>query len=64
MKSIDLKKRLSRNRPMTSVTIRIPEDVIEDLKEITMEQIRVIMDLVNRLKDVLFEKIFSPIINL
>jgi hypothetical protein len=29
-----LKKRLDRNRPMTSVTIRIPEDVIEDLKRI------------------------------
>lgn len=37
---------------------------IESLKEITMEQIRVIMDLANKLKDVLFEKIFSPTINL
>ena len=34
MKSIDLKKRLNRNRPMTSVTIRIPKDIIEDLKRI------------------------------
>ncbi len=34
MKSIDLKKRLNHNRPMTSVTIRIPKDVIEDLKSI------------------------------
>ncbi len=34
MKSIDLKKRLNRNRPMTSVTIRIPKDVIEDLKSV------------------------------
>jgi hypothetical protein len=34
MKSIDFKKRLNRNRPMTSVTIRIPKDVIEDLKSI------------------------------
>ena len=34
MKSIDLKRRLNRNRPMTSVTIRIPKDVIEDLKGI------------------------------
>ena len=34
MKSIDLKKRLIRNRPMTSVTIRIPKDVIEDLKSV------------------------------
>ncbi len=39
-------------------------DSIANLKEIAMEQIQVIMDLVNRLKDVLFEKIFSPIINL
>ena len=34
MKVKDLKQRLDRNRPMTSVTIRIPEDVIEDLKRI------------------------------
>lgn len=34
MKSIDLKKRMSKNRPMTSITLRIPEDVIEDLKRI------------------------------
>ena len=29
-----LKRRLNRNRPMTSVTIRMPEDVVEDLKRI------------------------------
>ncbi len=34
MKIEALKKRLDRNRPMTSVTIRIPEDVIEDLKRV------------------------------
>jgi hypothetical protein len=34
MKVETLKKRLDRNRPMTSVTIRIPEDVIEDLKRV------------------------------
>ena len=34
MKSIELKKRLNRNRPMTSVTIRIPKDLIEDLKSV------------------------------
>ncbi|QLE54911.1 hypothetical protein [Nostoc sp. TCL26-01] len=34
MKIEDLKKRLDPNRPMTSVTIRIPEDVIEDLKRV------------------------------
>ena len=27
-------KRLRRDRPMTSVTLRMPEDVIEDLKRI------------------------------
>ncbi len=34
MKIEALKKRLDRNRPMTSVTIHIPEDVVEDLKRI------------------------------
>lgn len=34
MKVEVLKRRLDRNRPMTSVTIRMPEDVIEDLKKI------------------------------
>jgi predicted transcriptional regulator len=29
-----LKRRLDRNRPMTSVTIRMPEGVVEDLKRI------------------------------
>lgn len=29
-----LKKRLDKNRPMTTISIRIPEDVIEDLKRI------------------------------
>jgi hypothetical protein len=29
-----LKQRLDRDRPMTSVTIRIPEDVVEDLKRV------------------------------
>mgnify|MGYP000187144321 CR=1 FL=1 len=36
MKVEALKKRLDRNRPMTSVTIRIPEDVVEDLKRIAL----------------------------
>lgn len=30
----DLKKRLDKNRPMATVTIRIPEDVVEDLKRV------------------------------
>jgi hypothetical protein len=34
MKVEALKKRLDRNRPMTTITIRIPEDVIEDLKRV------------------------------
>jgi hypothetical protein len=34
MKVEVLKKRLERNRPMTTITLRIPEDVIEDLKRI------------------------------
>ncbi|MBE8988942.1 MULTISPECIES: hypothetical protein [unclassified Nostoc] len=34
MKAEVLKKRLDKNRPMTTITIRIPEDVIEDLKRI------------------------------
>jgi hypothetical protein len=34
MKIRKLKTRLDRNRPMTSVTIRMPEDVIEDLKRV------------------------------
>ena len=29
-----LKKRLSRDRAMTSITLRIPEDVVESLKKI------------------------------
>lgn len=34
MKIETLKKRLDKNRPMTTITIRIPEDVIEDLKRV------------------------------
>ncbi len=34
MKAESLKKRLKRDRPMTTITIRMPEDVIEDLKHI------------------------------
>jgi hypothetical protein len=29
-----LRKRLTKNRQMTSISIRLPQDVIEDLKEI------------------------------
>ncbi len=39
-------------------------DSIENLKEITLEQIRVIMDLANQLKEIIYEKIFSPTIKL
>jgi hypothetical protein len=34
MKVETLKQRLDRDRPMSSVTIRMPEDVIEDLKRV------------------------------
>ena len=34
MKPEALKKRLAKDRPMTAITIRMPEDVIEDLKRI------------------------------
>jgi hypothetical protein len=34
MKLERLKKRLDRNRPMTTVSIRFPVDVIEDLKRV------------------------------
>lgn len=34
MKKSDLMKRLTKDRPMTSVTLRMPEDVIEDLKRV------------------------------
>lgn len=34
MKAETLKKRLTRDRPMTTITIRMPEDVVDDLKRI------------------------------
>ena len=34
MKSSKLKQRLRKDRPMTSITLRIPEDVVDDLKRI------------------------------
>ncbi len=34
MLSERLKKRLIKDRPMTSITIRIPVDVVESMKEI------------------------------
>ena len=34
MKVEALKQRLNPNRPMTSVTIRMPADVVEDLKKV------------------------------
>jgi hypothetical protein len=34
MKVEALKQRLDRNRPMTSVTIRMPKDIVEDLKKV------------------------------
>jgi peptidoglycan hydrolase CwlO-like protein len=37
---------------------------IQSLKEITLEQIKVILDLANQLKEIIYEKIFSPTIQL
>lgn len=34
MKMSTIKQRLARNRPMVSVTLRMPEDVVADLKRI------------------------------
>ena len=34
MKMADLKRRLVRERPMTVVTLRMPEDVLADLKRV------------------------------
>jgi hypothetical protein len=34
MKVETLKKRLDRNCPMTAITLRMPEDVVDDLKRI------------------------------
>jgi hypothetical protein len=34
MKSNNLKKRLRKNRPMDIISIRIPRDVVDDLKRI------------------------------
>lgn len=34
MKTSDLKKRLRQNRPMKTISLRMPEDVVEDLKRV------------------------------
>jgi len=34
MKRNDLQKRLRKDRPMVTITLRMPEDVIEDLKRV------------------------------
>ncbi|NOX64169.1 MAG: hypothetical protein GXP42_19870 [Chloroflexi bacterium] len=34
MKTSELKKRLRKNRPMRMISLRIPEDVLEDLKRV------------------------------
>ena len=34
MKMADVKKRLVKKRPMTTISMRIPMDVIEDLKRV------------------------------
>lgn len=35
MNSNDLKKRLGKERAMTSITLRVPQDVVDDLKRIS-----------------------------
>ncbi len=34
MKISDLKARLAKDRPMTTISMRIPEDAVEDLKRV------------------------------
>jgi hypothetical protein len=34
MKIHELKKRLEKNRPMTTISLRIPQDVVDDLKRV------------------------------
>jgi hypothetical protein len=34
MKTTNVKKRLKKDRPMSSITIRMPEDVVDDLKSV------------------------------
>jgi hypothetical protein len=34
MKSSDLRARLRKDRPMSSITIRMPEDVVKELKRV------------------------------
>ncbi|HEX4959891.1 MAG TPA: hypothetical protein VF173_03560 [Thermoanaerobaculia bacterium] len=34
MKTQQLRDRLSKDRPMTTISLRIPEDVVEDLKRV------------------------------
>ncbi len=34
MKTDNLKKRLQKGRPMTMISMRMPEDVVEDLKRV------------------------------
>lgn len=34
MKMSNLKKRLRKNRPMNAITVRMPEDLVEDMKRI------------------------------
>ena len=34
MKTSDIAKRLTKDRPMTSITLRMPDDVVDDLKRV------------------------------
>lgn len=38
MKTSKLRVRLQKNRPMTTITMRIPADIVEDLKRVAPER--------------------------
>jgi hypothetical protein len=56
--------KLREENIMLKVQIAELNNRIENLHAITMEQIKVILELLNQLRETVFEKIFSPTINL
>jgi hypothetical protein len=55
---------LKNEKSRLQIEISELNNSIQNLKEITLEQIRVILELANQLKETIFEKIFSPTIQL
>ena len=55
---------LKNDKLILEVEISELNHSIQSLKEITLEQIRVIIELTNQLKEIIYEKIFSPTIKL